>query len=34
MIKGFGFSEDAEEELKIVRKFPAEPPRGEQIQLF
>lgn len=34
MIKGLGMSRVAEEELKIVRKFPLEAPKGDQIKLF
>ena len=34
MLKGIGVAESADEELAIVRKFPAEAPRGEQVKLF
>jgi hypothetical protein len=34
MFNGLNVSRSFEEELKIVRKFPAEAPKGEQIGLF
>jgi hypothetical protein len=34
MMEGLGFSADAEEDLNIVKQFPSENPRGEQLQLF
>ena len=34
MLKGLGVSESAEEGIAIVRKFPAEAPKGEQVKLF
>ena len=34
MLKGMNVSTTADEELKIVRKFPPEAPKGEQIGLF
>lgn len=34
MMMGIGFSEDGLEDLDIVRQFPAETPKGEQMQLF
>ena len=34
MLKGLGVSESLDEELTIVRKFPAVVPKGEQVKLF